>query len=395
MLTQKPRRAPKDAPKPKSPPRAPPTPSQPRVPRLHPAVDKKYLAALTHPFSPAAQGARVPDIGRKMGNGFSAKFRGALTTDGGGAARFVFTANPNCFAFPVSSTATLDGDVRTINTLGGAGFTGLALAQADIAKIGNFRIVSCGLRLTSYVGDNANSGRVSIGPFNTMGRLPFRNWLVTNGTGGSNGAVTEEAVDVNWSTEDLICQLFGVNPVDVASLDYTEMSPHQVSVDKLRDSELVGVIRPTLVPTGPWINGNGGTANSRYQDQTPMGLNCLLVTVESASANTKVLGYEFIVHYEAIEFPLRGISITSSGTNTNSAGLDYHHPQAVIHGNAVASTQPHTFQAGEAVGAITTAAATALTPYARAAASTAWSRLSSLALGFLPELEAALPLLLL
>jgi len=362
---------------------------------VHPDVDARYLAALAHPFSPMAVGVRAPSTMRRHTTASTIRFRGGVTTSAAGAATVIFTANPACAAFIVSGSSFAGNDTYTGTYKDGGAAQIVGAPVAELRKLGNYRIVSAGVKFTSYVADSANGGRACIGTFTTNGELPIKPYAVLSGAAGAAGVLSQPANDASWNfNNDGLGKFFQVSAADTGSIDYTELTDKVVSVQDLRTKSIVATMRPTLESTGPWLQGEPSTyiAAGGHNTDSPLGFNSVCLVITDGTPSTASVAFEIVYHVEQIDIPIR----SNVGSGTNASSLTSAKPGTLDHTNAVAATQPHVFEEVEAGAAGAMAATTAASMYTSAYAlgSEALATLGTNIFGFLPELGAALPLLL-
>jgi hypothetical protein len=202
------------------------------------------------------------------------------------------------------------------------------------------------------------------------------------GVGTADGAVATAGTEGNWNLDnDGMGKFFQVPAGSANLIDYNELTTTNKSLNDMRDTPTIATIRPTLTETCPWIRPE---TQYQFENDTTYGLNSVCLSVSGASASTNVLSVEMVFHLEAIDIPLR----SAIGVASNGSAAIVARPGVLEHTGATAATQPHVFD--EVAGAAAAMAATSAYSYAGTALSSAKMALFD----FLPELGAALPLLL-
>jgi len=361
-----------------------------RARKLHPDIDAKYLAAITHPFSPHAVGARTPSINRRNTTASTLRFRGDLVTAANGSGTWIFNANPLLACF-TDTNGSFTGDTTTYTPPDGVLATGIGCPISELRKLGTYRVVGAGVRIVSYLNDNNNGGRVSMGTFCTAGELPVKTYTVASGVGGAVGVATLSATDANWNfANDGRGAFFQLAADATTSIDYTELTDRTVALKSLEANPYILTMRPTLNDSCEWLQSEPRTADPK--SNTCLGFNSVIIQVGQASASTPVLQYDVIIHIEQVDVPLK----SNLGAATPASHLVSGRPNSLDHTNATAATQPHVFAEGELAGGAAVAGASMLGigDTVATAASGFGGDLMGMVMGLLPEAEAALPYLM-
>jgi len=402
-------------------------------------IDVSYLAALTHPFSRHAVGAKIPSLFPLRTTTSVIRLRTIARTNANGTFEGLLSPNPLYGLGPatgVPGNFTLTGDTVIVDNPNHVQTNHGATTYRDLAALGKFRVVGFGAKVSSYVSDTDNGGLLSYGSFRST---PVLGRKYISPKQDNKYQVIAQPRDTRWDPQDTLSALYGIysergelvhdQAADTAILDYwvdtNQIAQNRVSVQSLRSKDLVVAGKPagtdndfcdplSMRQTGmmeAWEQGNSEgdnsvistlafpTSTAYERTYSDMDMTTHALFVHGASANTDVMAVDIIYHIEHFDSYAKSSVGMASATAAPRAHRVLGSKEKT---HAVASTQPSHFleEAGEvaSIGAAAYMAPTAAASMMEVASASAYSWgggiLSTMA-SFLPEIEAALPYMLL
>lgn len=268
-----------------------------------------YRACLTNPFSPMAQGARVPDMYcvPTATRHITRKF--TLATNASGEAdvcilpsAYIHAFSPRGSVVGGSSLTTLDGVTLTNATV-------TTSASSLSAQLTNYRIVGYGVKVIGIASMTTNAGSA------TLATVPAEGYLNTTDTVGNQASNAANAFHTmaRWLTSLGIPNASSV--VSVASLPalLNSVETSLVNVSERPITVIPKICSPSAfkfrqsADQGPGFNITGQTSvatvsagNASFLEVN--GQETTVIAITGCPASTSMLDIEVVYHIEGIPF---------------------------------------------------------------------------------------------